>query len=118
VSNVAGSRQAQRELDRHRKDKEAQTLRDLRWVMSTAQGRRFMFDLIDQRCLVFSPSYTGNSETYLREGRRIVGIEVMREVQKECAAEYVQMMSEAFNLKKRDDLVEAAAQTIAEGDDE
>lgn len=116
--NVAGSKKAQAELKDHRKFKEDQRARDLGWIMQHPEGRRFIFDLLDRRCLLFSASYTGNSETYLREGRRAVAIDITREVQKQYPNEYVLMITEAFSTMKRDALVEEGAARVAQGDDE
>lgn len=115
--SVAGSKSAQRELRDHKNLQERQRKSDLGWVMSTPQGRRFIFDLIERRCGVFSASYTGNSETYLKEGKRLVGIDLMEEVQQEFSNEYVQMTSEAFHGKRRDALAEAVANKIASEED-
>jgi hypothetical protein len=115
VSNarLSGSRSAQKTLRDHKKFKEEQKIRDLGVVLSTPEGRRFMFTLIDEDCGVFSSSYTGNSETYLKEGKRHVGIQKMVEVQTHFKDRYVEMISEAFSLKKRDDLVVEAAKQEA-----
>ena len=118
MSEVAGSKRAQKALRDHEKDKEEQRIRDLRWVMSTPQGRRFVFDMIDKRCLLFSPSYTGTSETYLREGQRKIGIWLFTETQQHAVNEYVQMISEAFHLKKVDEVIENKVREIAKGEDE
>lgn len=118
MSNVASSKKAQKLKKDHLKEKEEQRLRDFGCIMDTPEGRRFVFDLIDRRCGVFSPSYTGNSETYLREGKRAVGIELMQESQEKFSNQYVLMISEAFSLKRRDDLIEEAAKDAAEGEAE
>jgi len=67
---------------------------DLRAVMGTKQGRRFMHRLlaqagIDQR------SFTGNSETFFREGRRAVALELQDDIRTHAFPEYVLMLQEA-----------------------
>jgi hypothetical protein len=118
VSNVPSSRKAQKLKQDHIKEKEEQRVRDFGRIMGTPEGRRFIFDLIDRRCGVFSASFTGNSETYLREGKRAVGIEIMTDAQAKFSDDYVLMISEAFSFKKRDDLIEEAAKDAAKGDTE
>lgn len=110
---VQSSRGAQREL-RSRKDTlDKIRARDLASVMSTVEGRRFIFDLLDRRCLVFSQSYTGNSETFLREGMRKVGIELMKEVQDTLTDLYVRMLNEQLTMQQQNRLAEEAAKSVA-----
>lgn len=115
---IQTSRKAQRELRSRKDDLETIRIGDLKFILSEAAGRRFVFDLIDRRCLVFSPSYTGNSETYLREGMRKVGIEMMQEVQKLFPEQYVKMINEQFNLQRQNALVEEGAKRLAAEDDQ
>lgn len=118
MSELSSSPKGQRALKQHEKAKEQQRVADMKWIMSDPRGRRFMFALLDQRCIVFSRSYTGSSETYLREGRRAVGIELMEELQEKFSDQYVTMVGEAFHIKKHDDLVVEAAKEIAKGDED
>lgn len=46
---------------------------DLKFVMGSAQGRRVLKRVMNQ-CGVFRSSFTGNSETFFREGARNVGL--------------------------------------------
>lgn len=67
---------------------------DLRHVMATRQGRRFVNRLLDQTGLN-ARSFTGNSETFFREGRRSVGLELLGDINEHAFPEYVQMLQEA-----------------------
>lgn len=49
---------------------------NLRSVMQTREGRAFVWQLLI-RCGVFSISFTGNSQTFYKEGMRNVGLMVM-----------------------------------------
>jgi hypothetical protein len=118
MSQIQNSKRAQQQLGEHRNLQERQRIRDLGEVMSTPTGRRFLFTLIDKDCRVFSPSYTGNSETFLNEGMRKVGIEKMKEAQEHHKDLYILMITEAFSGQKRDALVEEAAKVTAQGDEE
>lgn len=46
---------------------------DLRAVMRTVEGRRFIRAQL-ARCGVWRTSFTGNSETFFREGQRNIGL--------------------------------------------
>ncbi len=118
MSDVSSNTKAQKLFKEHKKQQETIHDRDLATIMAMPEGRRYVFRLIDEVCGVFKPSYTGSSETYLREGKRAVGIAVMLEVQTKCTAQYVEMIKEAFNLKERDKLVAEGARQVAADDQE
>lgn len=67
----------------------------LKSVLAGKAGRRVMFRIIEEIAGVSSISFTGNSETFYREGRRSVGAELMREIQTLCPGEFMQMLNEA-----------------------
>lgn len=46
---------------------------DIKWLMSGKRGRRIMHRLLD-RAGVHRTSFTGNSETFFREGQRNIGL--------------------------------------------
>lgn len=84
------------EADEARKNQavtRAQEIADLRTVMGTVQGRRFVWRLMDLAG-VFRSSYTGNSDTFFREGQRNLGLIVMKDVQDHCFDEFVKAMAE------------------------
>ena len=56
-----------------------QNKRDLAAVLSTEAGGRFIFALLSE-CHVFSSSFTGNSETFFKEGERNVGLALMEHI--------------------------------------
>lgn len=66
---------------------------DLKWLMSTKQGRRFMRKVLAMSG-VHRSSFTGNSETFFREGRRSLGLDLLAEVTRETFDEYLQMIAE------------------------
>jgi hypothetical protein len=95
---------AQEEMQKYEKLQEEQYRSDLKTVMETPQGRRVLYRVVFQLAAVESLSYTGSSEqTFFREGRRDVGISLMRELQDELPEQYLTMLSEA--------VLEAAKQT-------
>lgn len=67
---------------------------DLRYVMGTKQGRRFVHRLLASTGL-YQRSFTGNSETFFKEGRRAVGLDMLGEINEHAFQEYVLMLQEA-----------------------
>jgi hypothetical protein len=89
---------ADEEIVKTRKRKEESVrdreLHDLRTVMASLEGRRFIWRLLD-RAGVFRTSFTGNSTTFFNEGQRNMGLIVLADVHEACADTYIQMMTEA-----------------------
>ena len=81
---------------RKRKDEQARDgeLDDLRQIMDSVHGRRFIWRLLD-KAGVFRTSFTGNSTTFFNEGMRNLGLMVLADVHQACANQYIQMMQEA-----------------------
>jgi hypothetical protein len=71
---------------RKRKDESARDreLHDLRTLMQSIEGRRFIWRLLD-RAGVFRTSFTGNSTTFFNEGQRNMGLIVLADVHEACA---------------------------------
>lgn len=69
---------------------------DYKWLMSQPRGRRLMWRLLEETGL-FRSSFTGNSETFFREGERNVGLKTMAILNEHCVEDYAQML-----LEKRD----------------
>lgn len=89
---------ADEEVVKTRKRKEESVrdreLHDMRTVMASLEGRRFIWRLLD-RAGVFRTSFTGNSTTFFNEGQRNMGLIVLADVHEACADAYIQMMTEA-----------------------
>lgn len=118
MANVAGSPRAQRTRRELEKEREEIRRRDLVEILSTPAGRRFLYDLVDRRCLVYSASYTGNSDTYYREGRRSVGIELITEVQARHPELWTKVLEEQLDFQKRTQINEQAMKVAAELEEE
>lgn len=71
---------------------------DIKWLMSGKRGRRVMWRLLD-RAGVFRTSFTGNSETFFREGQRNIGLAYLSQVH-EVAPETYQSMVEENRAKQ------------------
>lgn len=88
----------QRRLELYRAQREA----DLHAVMSTPRGRRVVWQLLDGKCHLFAASFTGDALTSaFNEGRRIVGLELMVELQRVVPRFYTQMLTEALEEQER-----------------
>ena len=67
---------------------------DLKWLMSGPRGRRIVFRFL-LRSGLWHSSFTGNSETFYREGRREMGLWLWNLLQADCLEEYGLMIQEA-----------------------
>lgn len=65
-------------------------LDDLRFILSTDQGRRFVWRVLS-RCGVFKISFTGSSQTFFNEGERSIGLYLLNEVMDADPDSYVKM---------------------------
>ncbi|HLT01104.1 MAG TPA: hypothetical protein VK001_02955 [Geminicoccaceae bacterium] len=74
---------------------------DLREVLSTEGGRRFVWRLLGDSG-IFRTSFTGNSETFFREGERNVGLKVFNAIHQVCPDLYLVMQREAAERAERD----------------
>ena len=66
---------------------------DFAEFMGTSAGRRLMHRWL-QDTGIYTKSYTGNSETFYREGRRSVGLDLLAEVNRICPKDFVTMLEE------------------------
>ena len=89
---------AEKTQDQH--NELATEVRDLQHVMGTPQGRRFVWRLLD-RCHIYTSSFTGNSETYFREGERNIGLMLFADINTSCPGLYATMQKEHIELLKR-----------------
>lgn len=73
-----------------------QWVKDLKEVMSTPAGRRVLGQIIEGSGIKKS-SYTGNSETFYKEGRRSIGIWLEDEIKEAAPKEFVLQFNENAN---------------------
>ena len=74
-----------------------QAVADWQWLLSTKQGRRMAHRLLSMAGLNRS-SFTGNSETFKREGRRELGLELQAEMTTHDFPGYLEMLREAKGI--------------------
>lgn len=75
---------------------------DFKWLMGNKRGRRIVWRLLE-RTGVYRSSFTGNSETYFREGMRNVGLMLMAQVHELTPDQFAVMLKEQNNGKHNDD---------------
>ena len=73
---------------------EIRKVEDMKWVLSTEQGRRVIWDLLSF-CGIFRSSFTGNSTTFFNEGGRNVGLRLYNQVLTADEIAYLKMRKEA-----------------------
>lgn len=101
--------------------KDRQRAEDLKAVLSTPAGRRFVWHLTNIKCGVLAQSYTGDAEQAVyREGRRSVGLDVLGDAQELCPPEYLTMFTEALKEHREEELHKKTAreQAAAKGRDD
>lgn len=73
---------------------------DLRSVMGTPQGRRFMWALLGE-CGLFRSSYHPSALIHFNEGQRSIGLSLMARVTAECPDLYLTMQGEAIDDQRK-----------------
>ena len=100
------------------KVRESQYFQDIRDLLERPAGRRFLYRLIFEICGVESISFTGNSETFFREGQRNVGVTVKSELIDQHPEAYMRMMIEMMTTRQEEILKRKAARDMPELEDE
>jgi len=98
VSNAADQVQV-REAKIKERNLEKDVLDDIRWIMGEARGRRYMSWLMGQ-CGMDRLSFTGNSETFFREGARNIGIMLKSKIDEVAPEMYIKMLTETLERNK------------------
>jgi hypothetical protein len=73
---------------------------DVKKVISSPEGRRFLWKLMGEAG-VFRSSFTGNSETFFNEGKRSIGLLILSEVNNANLGAFTQMQNESVNEQKK-----------------
>lgn len=85
-------------VQRHQRSQE---LEDLKWVMSDARGRRFVWRLLSQ-ARVFHASFTGEAlSSAFNEGARSAGLKQLADIHEACPQQYLVMTKEAKRDARR-----------------
>lgn len=94
--------QQARDIRKAREYSENLGVDDLKWFLSDKRGRRFMWRLLSETGL-FRPSYTGNSETFFREGERNVGLKLLNQILEHCPDKFGMMQQEHTDEQRSSD---------------
>lgn len=86
---------------KQRKELEIELKNDIRTIVSTQAGQRFIWWLLSITG-PHLPSYTGNSDTYFNEGRRSVGLEVEHRLVKAAPDIYLAMIQSGEEQEQTD----------------
>lgn len=89
-------RRQQQEAERLERVAEAKRRRDIedfKTLMKTKEGRRFVWRILSETG-VYHSSFTGNSETFFKEGRRSIGLILIGELHTICPELYAVMVEE------------------------
>lgn len=70
-----------------------QEIKDIQWLMSDKRGRRLMWGILD-RAGIYRTSFTGDSETFFREGARNLGLVYWGLIQTHTAEQCGEMITE------------------------
>lgn len=88
---------------------------DLAGVLSTEQGRRVFFRLMDGICGLNSLSFSGDrGTTDFKEGRRSVGVQLKQEIFRVCPEQWKTMEAEQYELQTEDRLFREKAEAATE----
>lgn len=91
---------AHEKAEQDRKDRLGITQRqeadDFKWLMSDPRGRRLVWMLLEMTG-VYRSSFTGNSETFFREGERNIGLKLVHKIHSNCPEKYATMTKEMNN---------------------
>lgn len=93
VQNASSSKQV-REAGKEEKKRQFNAVEDIRVVLSTRHGRRFIWGLLEH-CGVFRTVFEPNSKMAYNSGMQDVGHFVLGEIMKAQPEAYITMMMEA-----------------------
>ena len=88
-----------KDAEQNQKAQRKQELDDLRSVLATTAGRRFLYRFL-AGCGVFRTSYTGTVETYYKEGGRNIGLNLMHDLEEADLEAYATLIRENRKVKE------------------
>ena len=91
-------KQVGRAQSRHKKRRQIE-LDDLKKILETPSGRRFVTRLLDQTGLLAADMFTGNSTTFYNLGKRDIGLWMYNEMMSAKPESMIQIMNERLTEK-------------------
>lgn len=95
ISHGRTSEEAQAFEDAQRRARERE-IDDFKFVMGDPRGRRVIWRVLE-KAGIYRSSYTGNSETFFREGERNIGLMLLAEMMTTCPELHIAMLQEKDN---------------------
>lgn len=93
VQNAADQNQV-REANLKVKYGREKELEDIKYILASPQGRRFVWRYLEITGL-FKTSFTGSSETFFLEGGRNIGLKILADVNEADPEGYLKMLKES-----------------------
>lgn len=100
--DLRGQEKAHAELSERNKLDLLTEQEDFKWLMGNKRGRRIVWRLLE-RTGVYRSSFTGNSETFFREGMRNVGLALLAQVHEITPDQFAVMLKEQQDVRKHAD---------------
>lgn len=91
--DLRGQERQREDVEQARKLERDQEKADFAWLMSDRRGRRFIWRMLEVTG-VYRSSFTGNSETFFREGARNVGLKLISDIHEFAPDAYPTMLEE------------------------
>lgn len=91
--DLRGQERQREDAEQARKLEHDQEKADFAWLMSDKRGRRFIWRMLEATG-VYRSSFTGNSETFFREGARNVGLQLISNIHEFTPDVYTTMLEE------------------------
>lgn len=92
-TDLRGQERHREDVEQARKVERDQEKADFAWLMSDKRGRRFIWRMLENTG-VYRSSFTGNSETFFREGARNVGLKLISDIHEFAPDAYPLMLEE------------------------
>jgi hypothetical protein len=86
---------------------------DMKATLQSPAGRRVLMRLIDETG-VFLRSFTGDTETFFREGRRSVGLDLIGAIERVDAGAFATLQQEALALRMQLEQLSQSGETDAD----
>lgn len=77
-----------------------QATNDLRAVMGTPEGRRFVWGLLGE-CGLYRSSYHPSALIHFNEGQRSIGLALLARLNDHCPDQYLTMQGEAIDAQRK-----------------
>ena len=79
MSQIDKQIEREKKLERKARLARRQFESDLSKTFGSATGRRVLYEILSL-CEIYSDSFTGNSQTFYREGKRAIGLQIIEMV--------------------------------------